>query len=154
MDWWIGDTGASSHMCKVWKGFSNTKNINIKAEFAREDHEGKVDKRGTWTGIVQVLKKQGNITPKQTIELHDVLYVPELRTNLFSIMKEIKTSGAKISNDDDILILKYPDGTSIYFDHILSTAKGFIPSARIKALDMQPLNMIYNHFSCNMWSSI
>ena len=76
---WIGDTGASSHMCKVWKGFSNTKNINIKAEFAREDHEGKVDKTGTWTGIVQVLNKQGNIIPKQTIELHDVLY--GIRTN-------------------------------------------------------------------------
>ena len=61
-------------------------------------------------------------------------------------MKEIKTKGAKISNDDDILILKYPDGTSIHIDHILSTAKGFIPSARIKALNMQPSNMKYNHF--------
>ena len=49
---WIGDTGASSHMCKVWKGFSNTKSVNIKAEFAREGHEGKVDKIGTWSGIV------------------------------------------------------------------------------------------------------
>ena len=55
---WIGATGASSHMCKVGKGCSNTKNVNIKAEFAREDHEGKVDKIGTWTGIVQVLNKE------------------------------------------------------------------------------------------------
>ena len=50
---WIVDTGASSHMCKVWKGFSDMKNTNIKAEFTRVDHEGKVDKIGTRSGVVQ-----------------------------------------------------------------------------------------------------
>ena len=113
---WIGDTGASSHMCKVWKGFSNVKNVNINAEFTSKDHEGKVSKTGTWTGVVQVLSKQGHIKSKQTIELQDVLYIPELRTKLFCITKEIETKGATISNDDDILILRYPDGSCIYFD--------------------------------------
>ena len=105
-----------------------------------------MDKTGTWTGVVQVLNKQRHIKTKHTIELQDVLYIPELRTNLFSIKKEIKTKGATISNYDDMLILTYPDGSCIHFDHIISTAKGFIPAARIKALDMQPSNIQYNVF--------
>ena len=133
-------------MCKVWKGFSEVRDTKIKAEFAREDHDGDVNKIGKWTGMVHGINKSGHVKPKHTIELEDVLYVPELRSNLFSITKEIKTKGARISNDDDVLILHYPDGKTISFDHIISTSKGFISATRIVAINNEPTKININKF--------
>ena len=52
------------------------------------------------------------------LDLEDVLWIPDLRNNLFSITKEI-TKGAKLVNKEKTLVLKYPDGEEVLFDYML-----------------------------------
>ena len=53
---------------------------------------------------------KGQFDKDNIVNLSEVLHIPTLRNNLFSITKEIKTKESMISNDDDVLILNYPDG--------------------------------------------
>ena len=64
--------------------------------------------------------------------MKDVLFIPELRLNLFSITKEMKEAGAKLTNEGDRLILTYPDGRRIVFDHKMKTMNGFVMTMIIK----------------------
>ena len=62
--------------------------------------------------------------------LDKVLWVKDLRNNLFSITKAVN-DGGMISNEGDALVVKYPDGREIRFDYKVKTKKGFVMAAII-----------------------
>ena len=64
---------------------------------------------GTWIGRQfhqGKVKKQ--FTQGDQIKLKDVIYVPNLRHNMYSLNQAIR-EGAEIYNKDEIYILKFPD---------------------------------------------
>ena len=106
---WIGDTGASSHMSHVWEGFTRVSEGQAKACFARDGDEAQARVSGDWKGRYHYTRKGNKYERGTMLNLEDVLWIPDLRNNLFSITKEI-TRGAKLVNKETTLVLKYPDG--------------------------------------------
>ena len=47
---WIGDTGESTHVTHIRKGFICTRRANVKAQFGRNGDTENVDVMGSWKG--------------------------------------------------------------------------------------------------------
>ena len=130
---WIGDTGASAHMSNVWEGFFDVQEDKGKTNFAGDGHHANTTHSGQWRGRMHnVGKEQKQLNKGEKITLDHVLYVPNLRHNLFSITKAMK-DGGKISNDGDIIQL-VKDNMKIRFDYKLRTKNGHVMAAIIKPL--------------------
>ena len=67
------------------------------------------------------------------VELWDVMCIPNLRDNLFSITKEMP-KGAKVTNEGEALVVTCPDGRAMRFDYALKTHRGHSPGAVLKPL--------------------
>ena len=82
------------------------------------------DGRGTWIGrqyhIGQVHKQ---LVKGEMVEMQDVMYVPDLRTNLFSITRAM-SEGAKVTNDGDIIVVDWGH-KQLRFDFKMKTQNGF-----------------------------
>ena len=105
---WIGDTGASTHMSNTWEGFTEVKASNGKMKFAKEGDNEPVLKMGTWKGRHYTYSKdQKQLGREGIIELKDVMYIPCLRMNLYSITKGI-SEGGRLTNKDDFFIIRVP----------------------------------------------
>jgi hypothetical protein len=69
--------------------------------------------KGTYHGTVS---QQDGTTME--IMLKDILYVPDLRVNLFSITKAITNPSVQLSNDSELIKLKIGDSQQILFDKV------------------------------------
>ena len=90
--------------------------------------------------------KKGGVGDK--ITMNDVLYVPTLRHNLYSITKGIANGGI-LSNDSDVLTLKFKD-YSIRFDYKIKTKSGHVMAAVLQPIgiledvnkdDLEPMDI-------------
>ncbi len=150
---WVGDSGASAHMTNVWKGFSKVRKENSKVILAQPEVTTQVKFAGDWKGVQQCYRygnKKDVIGDKFT--LNDVMYVPTLRHNLFSITKGI-ANGGTLSNEGDVLTLKFKDYT-IRFDYKIKTKSGHIMAAIINPIgimqdvhrdDLEPVDINVFH---------
>ena len=87
---WIGDTGASTHMSNNREGFYELEKISSKTKFAKEDDGTDVTEMGKWRGRHYVYAEQEKqLVRENIITMNDVLYIPCLRNNLYSITKGI-----------------------------------------------------------------
>ena len=125
---WIGDTGASRHMTSVGQGFSKVYEEKNKASFALKGTGANTEYAGTWIGRqFHQGKIHKQIIRGQQIQLEDVIYVPGLRNNMYSINQAIK-EGAQIYNEGDLYILKFKD-YELRFDYQMKTKKGHVMCA-------------------------
>ena len=131
---WVGDTGASSHMTKNKEGFEWFKKCDERVTFGTQGDGEHCEMMGKWFGRNMTKVKGHQFTQKGSrVVLKDVMCIPNLTDNLFSITKEM-TKGAKVTNEGEVLVLTYPDGRAIEFDYKLMTHKGHLPSAVMKPL--------------------
>jgi hypothetical protein len=112
-----------------------------------------VEFAGDWKGIQQHYRdgnKKDVIGDKFT--LNDVMYIPILRHNLFSITKGI-ANGGTLSNEGDVLTLKFKNYT-IRFDYKIKTKSGHIMAAIINPIgimqdvhrdDLEPVDINVFH---------
>ena len=88
---WIGDTGASSHMTNVWQRYTHVFQDRSKTNFGKVGSDAIGQYAGSWLGRqYHQGKVHKQVTKGKKIALENVLYIPELRNNLFSINQEIK----------------------------------------------------------------
>ena len=91
---WIGDTGESCHMTNQWDGFYEVWEQNAKAQFAHASEEVKISKGGNWRGLQTEIHPSGtHLKEQREINLNNVLFVPTLRHNLYSITQGIAEGG-------------------------------------------------------------
>jgi hypothetical protein len=96
-DVFIADSGATSHMSFSTDGMTDL--IDWKNEITVGNSESMWTKyKGTYNGTV--IQQDGS---SMNIMLKDILYVPDLWVNLFSITIAIKTGGVNLSNEKDLI---------------------------------------------------
>ena len=121
----IGDTGASSHMTNITKGYISLTKEKTTTTFGAAGDGLESEGRGIWIGRQYHV---GNIQKQpvkgQMVKLENVLLVPGLRNNLFSITKAM-SEGAKIRNHGDILVIDWGD-KELKFDFKMKTQNGFL----------------------------
>ena len=106
-DWmWFADSAATSHMKPTMDGMSNLTKTDGKIKIG----DGKYVSAthiGTFTGFIPSTNENGK-EEEQMIVLNNVLVVPDLWCNLFSVLHAMK-KGALISNNKtSMTISKYP----------------------------------------------
>jgi hypothetical protein len=121
--YWIGDTGATSHMINSTEWLDDVVDIDIKVELGN----GSVvtaTKMGNYHGtVVQV---DGTTSP---IVLTNVKYIPELKSNLLSITTAIN-HGWSLGSEGKVITLQ-KNGTKVKFDHVKSTGSGLTAEVEI-----------------------
>jgi hypothetical protein len=127
----IADSGASSHMVNSKKHLTNIEKCNIDVKVGNSEVM-KCSLKGTYEG--KVIDKKGN---EMILTLQDVMYVPELWVNLFSITKAIANPKVTLTTKDKLIVLKV-NGNEIIFDKTLQNGSG-----RILAIDIIPTNTEY-----------
>ena len=150
---WIADTGASSHMTFLTKGFTDIQATFMKMNYAVEGQQQEVNFKGHWRGRPYHPDKERNkyFSKGNIIVLENVLKVPELRNNLYSVTQAMK-KGAILSNEGEVLILTFPEGNELRFDYKLPTSQGYVMGALISPLgeteeeDITPILMNFNLF--------
>ena len=87
---WVGDTGASSHMIKDKDGFEWLKKCDEVVNFGTQGDRECCEALRKWSGRNMTKVKDHQFTQEGSkVELEDVMYIPNLRDNLFSITKEM-----------------------------------------------------------------
>ena len=76
-------------------------------------------------------EKSKHIKYADQVTMNEVLYVPELKNNLFSITREL-SNGAKIKSSGEVVRLIYPNGRELVFDYKMKTKKGYVAAVLIK----------------------
>lgn len=99
-DYWYIDSGASTHMTKHQHLLQNETSAYIKSIRVANDKSLQVKGSGQVS-----LKVQNNKNEYKTILFRNVLYVPELATNLISVSQIIKNGGQVKFNNKGCLIL-------------------------------------------------
>ena len=118
----IADSGASTHMTMSENGLFDVENIKSKIGVG-DDHK----LLSTKVGKKKIIIHQNNGKNIEVI-LTNVKYVPELKYNLFSLTKALK-SGWNIGNNDEIMYIK-KDGINIMFDQVFETESGQITGVK------------------------
>ena len=126
----IADSGASSHMRFSKEGMVNLEPYVVEVKVGNAETIYSTDK-GKFKGTV--VQRDGTQTE---IELLDVLLVPKLWTNLFSITRAIDNPNIGLGKTDDNLIKLIPKNRKpIIFDKVISTGKS---GGRLLAMDIVP----------------
>ncbi|MGL4342651.1 MAG: reverse transcriptase domain-containing protein, partial [Lactococcus lactis] len=126
----IADSGASSHMRFSKEGMTELQPYVVEVKVGNAETIYSTD-RGKFTGTV--IQRDGS---RSEIELKDVLLVPKLWTNLFSITRAIDNPKIGSGKTDDNLIKIIPeDRQPIVFDKVIPTGKS---GGRLLALDIVP----------------
>ena len=124
---WIGDSGATCHMRSDTIGMYEMKEVN--QEIRIGDGKGlQAKKIGKWKGYIE----QVDGTTRKVI-LDEVVFVPGLCVNLFSLTKAMK-NGYKIGNDEKVITLT-KNNTEIKFDRIQTTKVGYLVGIKMIADD-------------------
>ena len=123
-DIYLGDTGASSHMVKNEIGVFDVKKVEIPVQMGN----------GKKVICHKMGKKKLTVIPKDgeefTITLEDVLIIPELWINLFSIGKALERDW-QLSNKGKCLVLS-KGKVKLLFDHIMQTPRSSIAGFKAK----------------------
>lgn len=128
---WIGDTGATSHMCR---------DATMMFDVEEEDTNVKIG-----DGKLAAVKQRGKLRMKvkqrngaeKTVVLSNVLHVPKLYCNLFSITAAIKNGWTIDNKGVEITIRK--ESSSITFDRINYTNGGFLMGVEMTPLSNQDI---------------
>ncbi|CAH9143287.1 unnamed protein product [Cuscuta epithymum] len=99
---WMVDSGATKHICKnksVFTSFSTTMGDDEELVYLADSKTAKVHGKG------KVLLK---LTSGKSLSLNDVLYVPEIQTNLVSVSLLVKV-GIKVSFDCNKIVMTKND---------------------------------------------
>ena len=131
-DFWIADSGASTHMGYDDAGMTDVKKIDSIISVGNGD-----ELRATKIGDKHITIHQEDGT-KVNIVLKDFKYVPNLSANLFSITKSMQ-QGWSLSNKGIKIILK-KSGKTVMFDRMMKTGKGVIIGAHITSRVMEQAN--------------
>lgn len=152
-DLWIMDSGASSHMCKNVHQFRKLNTLKRPLKVTLGDgHPLKATGRGDVTLMMNMADGKSRCT------LHDVLYVPNLTVNLFSVSKaaqagkrtEFTKDGCHVRGKGDQLIARgYQDRNLYYLDqgreqHHMYTASVSTWHRRFGHLGEQSLKKVEN----------
>ncbi|MGL4341755.1 MAG: reverse transcriptase domain-containing protein, partial [Lactococcus lactis] len=115
---WLGDSGASCHMCNNDEGMFNCRFVKsyIKIGNGKSLVSTKVGSKR-----VTVIQENGNTTD---VVIEDVKYVPGLWVNLFSITKAISKEWS-LSNKGTKILLSKGD-VELAFDKIMKTENGMV----------------------------
>jgi hypothetical protein len=125
---WVGDTGASCHMTNQKEGFYMIWNQEGKANFAHQGKEAIITNMGNWKGRQFHAPKEGKqLLRGELLDLKNVMYVPDLRHNLYSLTQGISDGGV-LSNEDDVLILTF-ENYKLKFDHKIKAKNGYVMGA-------------------------
>jgi len=116
-NWWMADTGASSHMVKSKKGLTEIEPCEIPIQVGNGQ---KVIAKEKGTIMLQV--KNG--IQDYNITLKNVLYVPDLIINIISLTRVIDL-GFDVISDKKQIAIKH-GGTIIRFDKRLITTTGHV----------------------------
>ena len=65
------------------------------------------------------------------MSLSQVLFIPSLRNNLFSLTAEM-ARGSELMNRGNVLVLKMPNPSEIVFDHLMNSKLGYVAGALIR----------------------
>ena len=84
----LGDTGASAHMTMVQSGFKSLKRRQVKTCFAVDGDEVEAQQMGEWKGGHCLTTGKGQFDKGSVVSLSQVLFIPSLRNNLFSLTAE------------------------------------------------------------------
>lgn len=120
---WVGDSGASSHMVNSLDGVTDVVHASTTVKIG-DSTCMEATKRGRYKGTV--MQADGS----ETAISMDVLYVPDLWINLFSITAAL-SKGASLSNDKDVILVTYQD-KQLKFDRKSSTGSGHTMGVLIK----------------------
>ena len=145
-NFWLGDTGASCHMCNDDTHMYDYKLIKSEVQVGNGNlvNAEKI-------GKLKVNVKQQNGTHK-CITIEDCKYVPGLTTNLFSILKALSNKWDISNNGVKIKLKKGSD--EIVFDQIINTETGVVGGVYLtpyphdklnKAIDINEMHTILGH---------
>jgi hypothetical protein len=122
----IADSGATCHMCGSLEGMFNLKPYVTDIMVGNNEAMSSVS-MGNYQGIV--IKPDGN---KMNLTLKDVLYIPKLIVNLFSLTKALEAKGVQRSSKGQLISLKI--GThEIFFDKVFKHGSG-----RLLGIEIHP----------------
>ena len=84
-------------MTMVQSGFKSLKKGHVKTCFAVDGDEVEAQQMGEWKGQHHLTTGKGQFDKEGVVCLSQVLFIPSLRNNLFSLTAEI-ARGAELSN--------------------------------------------------------
>ena len=126
----IADSGSSSHMRYSLDGMSDLEPFIIEVKVGNSQVM-KSEQRGTFRGTV--VQNDNSI---MNIVLKDVLYVPKLWVNLFSLTKAINNTSVDLGKTKSNLIKLMPrDNKPIVFDQVIETGN---KKGRLLGVDIIP----------------
>jgi hypothetical protein len=134
-DTFIADSGATCHMKNTTKGMYYLKDYVSEIKVG---NGGKMTSKkiGKYRGII--MHKDGT---SSTIELKDVLYVPDLVTNLLSLTKAIENPNVNLYNKNGTLALTIGK-SKIIFDKQIKNGSG-----RLLGVDILPTTTNVTHLT-------
>ena len=122
---WVGDSGASRHLCKTCEGMVNERGARASENFTMGNGQNaKAAVVGDILGTVDSTK----------IKVSDVAYCPDAKFNLFSLSLMLKKGWTMHGNEDSITVSK-GEGSSkreLRFDIKVNTSRGVLYCVRIK----------------------
>ena len=125
---WIADSGASTHMYRGKGGYydDQVRESNNGVQ-AGEEAFTKVTKIGKWRGHTI----NGSNNKRMGMSMDDILNVPRLKANLFSLTK-ILEKGRNFHTKDGNIYITSGDNNVICFDKRIETKHGFLLATIIK----------------------
>ena len=125
-DVFIADSGATSHMRYSKDGMTDL--VDWKVEITVGNNETMwTEAKGTYKGTV--LQQDGS---SMDVVLSDVLYVPDLWVNLFSITKALTKPAVKLSNEGQLIKLNLEQNQKLVFDKVFKCGSGQLVGVDIK----------------------
>jgi hypothetical protein len=122
----IADSGATCHMRGSLEGMFNLKPYVTNIMVGNDEAMSSVS-MGNFKGLV--IKPDGST---MDLTLKDVLYIPKLMVNLFSLTKALGTKGVHLSSKGQLISLKI--GThEIFFDKVFKHGSG-----RLLGIEIHP----------------
>ena len=89
------------------KGSHTQKKRRGATSFAGDGHQADIAHKGEWKGTkFNIGKEQKQLNKAQRVQMSDILFIPTLRHNLFSITKAMAEEG-DVSNEDDVIVVKF-----------------------------------------------
>jgi hypothetical protein len=132
-DLWILDSGASCHYCQSVEGLTDIKEINEAIKIGNGDLM-----KATKIGNLKCEVTQIN-GEKLTVTLNDVMYVPSLCVNLFSLNKALK----KGFNDGVVVSLNYKH-VKLMFDRVIHATDSCVTGVSMKPMMSNNINGFSN----------
>ena len=126
----IADTGASSHMMNSDKGMFNIREVNTSVKVGNGE-----SLRCNKIGDVRIKVKQRDGKKDVETILKDVMYVPQLTTNLLSIGKALKQGWELRSKGEDFFLSK--GRNTVNFDKNLVSNFGKVSGMDAEVVDLE-----------------